>query len=108
MSEHKQRTTADLISELEAEAALCTSVMLAVGFEHTTLFLFSGEDNKLEKLNDMINVGGEPIGLLMLHSDAERQVTYVACRRLEEYAAEPWAQDYLEGLVHELVGRVGR
>ena len=57
MSEHEQRTTADLISELEAKAALCTSVVLAIGFGHTTCFIFSGEVNMLEKLNEMINVG---------------------------------------------------
>lgn len=108
MSERQQRTTSDLISELEAEAALCTSVALAVGFEHTTCFIFSGEDNMLEKLNDMINLGGEPIGLVMFHSDEECHVTRVACRPLEEYSGEPWAQDYLKGLVHGMASRLGR
>ena len=99
MSENKQRTTADVIKELEAEAALCRSVALAVGFEHTTLFIFFDEDNKLEKLNEMIEMGGEPVGLLMSHSDKEGHVTSIAGRPLDEYAEEPWAQDYVEALV---------
>ena len=96
------RTTADLICELDAEASLCTKVALAVGFEHTTLFVFSGIDDNLKKLNEMIRNGGEPIGFIAYRCDGNGQLT-IACRPLEEYADEPWAQQYLEGLTHTFV-----
>lgn len=107
MPEKQSRTTVDLIRELEIEAAHST-VALAVGFEHTTLFVFSGADDNLTKLNYMVSEGGEPIGFLMFHLGEERKVTSIARRPLEEYAAEPWAQDYLEDLVHGMVGRLDR
>lgn len=42
MLEKQPRTTIDLIRELEIEAAHYSTVALAVGFDHTTLFVFSG------------------------------------------------------------------
>ena len=107
MSEQR-KTTLDLIRELEGEAADCSTVALAIGFENTTLFIFSGEQDKLKKLNGMINEGGETIGFLKCHSNEEGQVTSIACCPLEEYAAEPWAQDYLEHLIHGMVSLLGR
>lgn len=71
---------------------------------HRTYDVFSGNDEKenLAKLNDMVNAGGEPIGFLMSHSDEELQVTSIAYRPLEEYAAEPWVREYLEALVQSM------
>lgn len=99
-SQQQPRSTADLIRELEAEAEFCTTVALAVGFENTTLFVFSGANDNLKTLNDMVLAGGEPIGLLRYHSHEDGHVT-IACRTLEEYAVEPWAQDYLESLTRK-------
>lgn len=86
----KTRTTFDLICELEIEAAHYSTVALAVGFEHKTLFVFSGADDNLTKLSDMINEGGKPIGFLMFQLDGERHATSITCRPLEECVAEPW------------------
>lgn len=96
------RTTLDLIRELETEAALCTGVALAVSFEHTTLFVFSGADDALRRLNEMIHQGGEPIGFVAYDSDRKGHLT-VACRPLEEYADDPCAMEYLEGLTQNFV-----
>jgi hypothetical protein len=38
-----QRTTLDLIQELDAEAGKFASVLLAVGFEHSTTFIDAGD-----------------------------------------------------------------
>ena len=69
------RTTAEVIAELETEAERFTHVALAVGFENTTLFIMSGEDRKISKLNQMIEQGGEPIGLCRASTDPLRRVT---------------------------------
>lgn len=47
----------------------------------------------------MVSAGGEPIGFVMFDLDGERQFTSISCRPLEEHAAEPWVQEYLEALV---------
>ncbi len=96
------RTTVDLIRELEAEAAHYTAVVLAVGFEHTTLFIFSGVEDNLKKLGEMILEGGEPVGFLAYNADGDGRLTF-KCRTLEEYADEPWAEEYLEHLTRSCV-----
>jgi hypothetical protein len=60
------RTTKDLVKELRSEADYGSLVALAVGFEHETKFIFSSrsEADALNKLNEFVKAGGEPIGLL--------------------------------------------
>jgi hypothetical protein len=109
MQAHQQpRSTEDLIRELETEATTCMTAALAVGFENTTLFLFSGGgDDNLTKLNDMILAGGEPVGLLKYSQEPTSRIT-VACRTLAEYADELWAHDYLESLTRAFVDLLKR
>ena len=103
MSQHsRQRTSVDLLNELESEGSHYTKVALAVGFENTTRFIFSGADDNLTKLNAMMLEGGEPVGFLAYHSDGGGNITF-KCRALEEYADAPWAHDYLEHLTHNSV-----
>lgn len=101
------RTTADLINELEAEAAHHTEVALAVGFENTSLFIISGEDHNLSNLNEMVTEGGEPVGFLAYDSDGNGHLTF-KCRPLKEYADEPRVQDYLEKLTDSFLDLVRR
>jgi hypothetical protein len=91
------RTSAEVIRELEAEAPFHTHVALVVGFEHTTLFIFSDMDDKITALNEMIHQGGEPVGFLAYDYETDRQLT-VAWRPLEELEGEAWAEQYLERL----------
>jgi hypothetical protein len=46
------RSTVDLIKELEHEAGNFTEVALAIGFESTTIFVFSGDPNRQRSLDD--------------------------------------------------------
>jgi hypothetical protein len=91
------RTTLDLIEELDAEAPKFTHVLLVVGFEHTTIFVMNGDANRLAVLNDAIEAGGNPTGLigLKLHNG---QATFYS-RVLQEYAEEGWAIRYLHALI---------
>ena len=90
------RTTPELIQELEEEAKNFTMAAIAVGFESTTVFVFANDPNRLEKLNDAIRAGGEPVGLLAFNL-FEGQLA-VHSRPLAEYAEETWAPKYLHNL----------
>jgi hypothetical protein len=56
------RSTVDLIEELEQEAGDFTEVALAGGFESSTIFVFSSDADRQQKLYDAVIQGGEPIG----------------------------------------------
>jgi hypothetical protein len=94
------RTTVDLIEELEAEKNNFTNVALAVGFESTTIFIFATEADKLDKLNLAVKAGGEPFGLLGI--DMHNGLLSIQQRPLQEYAEEEWVEQYLYTLTSDL------
>jgi len=94
------RTTIDLIEELEAEKNSFTNVALAIGFESTTIFIFATEADKLDKLNRAVEAGGEPVGLLGI--DMHNGLLSIHQRPLQEYAEEEWVQTYLYTLASNL------
>jgi hypothetical protein len=99
------RTTADLIQELDEEAAKFFACAIAVGFESTTTFVFSHEENRIERLNDAVAHGGEPVGLIGVVK-GEGKVTL--CRKpLQEYAGEGWVGDYLDKLLQNVATLLG-
>jgi hypothetical protein len=91
------RTTVDLIDELDIEAANFTKAALVVGFEHTTLYVFSTDENRLSRLDELIRNGGEPIGLFGI--DLSHGLLSIHCRTLDEYADTSWAERYLDALL---------
>jgi hypothetical protein len=93
------RTTADLIQELDEEAGNFTGVALVVGFEATTTFVFAGKPNRLEKLNDAVSAGGEPVALIGY--DLHHGLLTAQARALMEHAGEEWLGPYLEALCAE-------
>jgi hypothetical protein len=103
MRKPKKRTTLDLIHELDAEAKRFTTVLLAVGFEKTSTFIRSNDDNRHQALNDAISEGGTPVALIGLITvcNADRMVSKVTlyARLLQEYVEEDWAREYLERVV---------
>src|SRR5215468_3806261 len=65
------RTTKDLIDELRAEGerfqkktADHSAVALVVAFENASEFVWNSDRNPLQKLNSLIEKGGEPVGLI--------------------------------------------
>ena len=58
------RKTSDLIEEMLTEAKSAWLVAIAVGFENETKFVFSSRRHPLEELNQLVQKGGSPIGLL--------------------------------------------
>jgi hypothetical protein len=94
------RTTVDLIEELEAEKNNFTDVALAIGFDSTTTFIFATEDGKLDKLNGAVEAGGEPVGFLGI--DIHNGLLSIQQHPLREYAEEEWVEQYLYTLASTL------
>jgi hypothetical protein len=90
------RSTIDLIRELEQEAGNFTEVALAVGFESTTIFVFSSDHNRQQKLDDAVVQGGEPIGFIGY--DFHNKLLSVQTRAVDEHADEEWVGGYLNAL----------
>jgi len=91
------RKTSDLIDEMLTEAKKAWLVAIAVGFENETKFVFSSRKHPLEELNQLVQKGGSPIGLLRF--DKENSTIQGSYRPFEEYEHEEWVQKYLAGLL---------
>ena len=99
------RKTSDLVNEMLAEAKNAWLVAIVVGFEKETQFVFSSQSQPLGELNQLVQKGGSPIGLLRF--DKEDSAVQGSYRPFEEYAHEEWAQQYLAGLLEntqEIIG----
>ena len=94
------RSTADLIRELDDEAKHFRLLALAVGFEKSTECIWSTDEKKLEKLNELVKKGGEPVGLVGVI--IESGIAMIHTRPLEECKAEAWVQDYLSSIVRDV------
>ncbi len=58
------RNTQELIEELDEENAKVKFVLLPVGFERTTVWVMPDDVNRHRALNDAVEVGGTPMGLI--------------------------------------------
>ena len=95
------RKTSDLVNEMLKEAKNAWLVAIAVGFENDTEFVFSSQRQPLGELNQLVQKGGSPIGLLRF--DKENSQIQGSFRPFEEYANEEWAKKYLAGLLDNTV-----
>jgi hypothetical protein len=59
-----QRNTRELIEELDEESAKVKFVLLPVGFESTTVWVRPDDASRHRALNDAVEVGGTPMGLI--------------------------------------------
>ena len=91
------RKTSDLINEMLAEAKTAWLVAIVVGFEQETKFVFSSRRHPLEELNQLVQRGGSPIGLLRF--DREGSAVQGFYRPFLEYADSDWVNNYLAGLL---------
>ena len=91
------RNTTDLVKEMLAEAKKSFLVAIAVGFPDETKFVFSSAKVPLNDLNNLIRLGGSPVGLLRF--DKENATIQGSFRPFSEYENEPWAGEYLAGLL---------
>ena len=91
------RKTSDLVNEMLAEAKNAWLVAIAVGFEGETKFVFSRQKHPLEALNQLVQNGGSPLGLLRF--EKEKTKIQGSFRPFEEYAGEEWVLKYLASLL---------
>jgi ABC-type phosphate transport system substrate-binding protein len=91
------KKTSDLVNEMLTEAKKAWLVAIAVGFENETKFVFSSQRHPLEELNQLVQKGGSPIGLLRF--DNENATIQGSYRPFEEYENEEWVKKYLAGLL---------
>ena len=85
------------MDEMLAEAKKAWLVAVAVGFQNETKFVFSSRRHPLEELNQLVQKGGSPIGLLRF--DKDDKTIEGSYRPFREYENEEWAQKYLAGLL---------
>jgi hypothetical protein len=91
------RKTSDLVNEMLEEAKTTWLVAIVVGFETETKFVFSSRKQPLAELNQLVQNGGSPIGLLRF--EKENALVQGSYRPFEEYQNEEWAKTYLAGLL---------
>lgn len=91
------RKTSDLVNEMLQEAKGAFLVAIAVGFETETKFVFSSAKQPLAELNQLVQKGGSPIGLLRF--EKENSQVQGSFRPFEEYANEEWVKKYLTNLL---------
>ncbi len=91
------KKTSDLVHEMLTEAKKAWLVAIAVGFENETKFVFSSQRHPLEELNQLVQKGGSPIGLLRF--DKENGTIQGSYRPFEEYENEEWVKKYFAGLL---------
>ncbi len=94
------RTTKDLIEELDRESKKFTSLALVVGFEKHTDYVWASDKDGLAKLNDLVEAGGEPVGLIGAILDSK--IATIRARALQEYEDQEWVQRYLGELVQTI------
>lgn len=87
----------EIIEDLDAAAEKFTYVALAVGFEHTTSFIWPHDPNRAKTLAEAIAQGGQAIGFIAFQKTPG--LVTVCCRTLDEYTGVEWAGRYLERLV---------
>jgi hypothetical protein len=100
------RTTVELIEELEREARSFSQIALVVGFPEGTQFVWCSEGDKAEKidkLNKLIEEGGEPVGLIGVNIAEDIGSYYL--RPLREYKTNETTLTYLRKL-QSVVARV--
>jgi hypothetical protein len=91
------RKTSDLVNEMLEEAKNTWLVAIVVGFENDTQFVFSSRKQPLGELNQLVQKGGSPIGLLRFEKEnAQIQGSF---RPFGEYENVEWVKEYLTGLL---------
>ena len=98
------RTTDELIEELivESEGGMAC---LIVGFKSTSLFVFSSADDPLRELNEMIENGGNPVGIIQVVKG--NGSVLISARPLEEFCDDHHICGYLNTLAETFRERLG-
>jgi len=96
----------EIVAELDSQAARFQLLALAVELEaKNPQFVFAHDQDRLEKLQGLVALGGTAIGFIGLTQATGRKRkrrSRVAAWALEEFAGEEWVQDHLQELAGAL------
>ena len=70
---------------------------LIVGFQSTSLFVYSFADDPLRELNEMVKNGGNPVGIMKLVKGNGSLL--ISVRPLEEFSDDDYIRRYVTTLV---------
>jgi hypothetical protein len=90
------RTTQDLIAELEHNGEGYTFAMLAVAFTNNTIFIRHDDPKRQQLLDEAVTNGGEPFGWFRIWQEDGH--TKMECGLLTEHKDEEPFQKLLERL----------
>ena len=100
------RSLDDLIAELEEESSKHWYVAIVVGFENSTVFVSMHDADRMRLLNDAVNAGGQPVGLILV--DKSMEESEEALRIMGKiHAKMDHVTGQCEGLVHRLTELAG-
>ena len=94
-------TTIEIIEELQRDADGAFGCFLVVGFENTTLFVAANEPEALNKLNGMVETGGQPLGLIRMVKGRPHELR-IEVRAFDEYRDDLEIEGYLKRLAEQL------
>lgn len=102
------RSTGDLINDLLVAGVDATPgyAALVVGFDNRTEFVLASDAGALDRLNRLIQLGGDPMGIMKLTMAANGTEAELAVAPLQEYMHEEWVEKYLLTLGGELRRRI--
>jgi|SRR5215475_4362376 len=86
-----------LIEELREVSVDAEGAALVIGFESSTIFVWSHDSDALDTLNACVDAGGHPVGLLRWFRDVKG--IQVQARTLEEFAGDEHFRKYLNDLL---------
>jgi hypothetical protein len=91
------RSAPELIAELEEAGSQFWLVQIVVGFENSTVFITASDANRLSLLQEAIDAGGQPIGMMAIDkSQGSLKILHTIYPENEEDAE--WIEKYLENL----------
>ena len=94
------RTTSELIEELNRESKKFDYLTLVVGFEKRTGYVVASDKDGLAKLNELVEAGGKPIGLI--GATRNNNIVTIRAKAFEEYEGQEWVKGYLGELVQTI------
>jgi hypothetical protein len=101
------RTVEELIAELDDIALTVDKAAIVVGFETTTIFVWSDKADRLSHLTEAVKSGGMPIGYagIRFTSEGEKSVEIMATP-LRELSEQDWVKKLLMGICQNVANQI--
>jgi hypothetical protein len=96
----EMKTPIELISHLDKHATQWRPALLIIGFPKTTSFVPSDCNNRLKMLEDLLQQGGIPVGVMRADLTDDKAVF---CCILEDRTADKWVDPYIKAIATEFL-----